>query len=166
MLFITIIAFTQEKEVKAHFIGEKFGGGIIYYIDETGRHGLIAALSDQSDGVRWGRSHKRVGATNINDGQPNTKLIVESCEDYTAADVCDKYEYNEFDDWYLPSLYELQLIYENRMKVDGLTTADYCSSSEATKGTNDCWAIHFGKNGKNFMYNKSFHYSVRPVRKF
>ena len=36
------------------FIGQNYGGGIIFYIDGTGQHGLIAAPSDQSAGVEWG----------------------------------------------------------------------------------------------------------------
>src|SRR6478609_7519345 len=36
-----------------HHIGDAFGGGVIFYLDATGKHGLIAAKRDQGTGVRW-----------------------------------------------------------------------------------------------------------------
>ena len=35
-------------------IGQNYGGGIIFYVDGTGQHGLIAAPYDQSSGALWG----------------------------------------------------------------------------------------------------------------
>ena len=32
--------------VATHFIGESYGGGIVFWVDATGQHGLIAATSD------------------------------------------------------------------------------------------------------------------------
>src|ERR1017187_5645912 len=37
----------------AHFIGESYGGGIVFWVDSTGQHGLIAATVDQSTAMRW-----------------------------------------------------------------------------------------------------------------
>ena len=37
--------------VGTHFIGESYGGGIVFWVDATGQHGLIAATSDQSTGI-------------------------------------------------------------------------------------------------------------------
>jgi len=42
------IAKLQEAigKLTAKKIGDHFGGGIIFYVDTTGQHGLIASLSD------------------------------------------------------------------------------------------------------------------------
>ncbi len=37
----------------AHYIGESYGGGIVFYVYDNGRHGLIAATSDQSTSLVW-----------------------------------------------------------------------------------------------------------------
>ena len=42
------------KDSSSFFIGQKYGGGTIFYIDGTKQHGLIAAPSDQSKGAPWG----------------------------------------------------------------------------------------------------------------
>ena len=34
-------------------IGDTYQGGIIFYLDASGCHGLIAAPSDQSTGIVW-----------------------------------------------------------------------------------------------------------------
>ena len=36
-----------------HFIGESYGGGIVFSISDNGQHGLIAATADQSTGIQW-----------------------------------------------------------------------------------------------------------------
>ena len=36
-----------------HFIGESYGGGIVFYVYDNGQHGLIAATADQSTGIQW-----------------------------------------------------------------------------------------------------------------
>ncbi len=42
-----LLAFNYGKPEATHKIGEKFGGGIVFYVDATGEHGLIASPSDQ-----------------------------------------------------------------------------------------------------------------------
>jgi hypothetical protein len=166
ILFIGVQLMAQNNSTSVHRIGEKFGGGIIFYIDETGQHGLIAAPFDQSYGIKWGCAHNKINANTLNDGVLNTIVIIRNCGKETAAGICSDLGIGGFNDWYLPSLNELALLYQNRMKVDGLTTGDYWSSTEYTKGGNDSWAIHFGRNGKNFYYNKNERYYVRAIRKF
>jgi hypothetical protein len=36
-----------------HVIGETYGGGKVFYVDDSGQHGLIAALADQNADIQW-----------------------------------------------------------------------------------------------------------------
>lgn len=162
---MTTLAKSQNEDIN-YYIGERLGGGIIFYIDEAGQYILIAAPYDQSNGIRWGCSHQKIDASSFNDGFANSKIIVSECGENTAAALCLNLDIGGYHDWYLPALNELELLYKSSYKIDGLTPNDYCSSSEYSKGGNDCWAIHFGRNGKNFYYNKSELYFVRAIRKF
>jgi len=36
----------KSRSQKSHKIGDQYGGGIIFYLDETEQHGLIAAPLD------------------------------------------------------------------------------------------------------------------------
>ena len=155
-----------------HYIGEKFGGGIVFYIDETGIHGLIASQNDESSEEQWGCKKEWVGASNLTDGQKNTKLIVEKCKGNHAAGVCAFSSKGGFNDWYLPAQDELRLMYEQRMKIGGFAAGDYCSSSEYRSSSKhhqdpiDCWVIQFGREGRLIHYHKDSYYYVRAIRKF
>ena len=129
-LFIGINSFEQNTASNVHHIGDKFDGGIIFYIDETGQHGLIAAQIDQGQSVKWGCKKKTIGASDLTDGLNNTKKIVKECGQKTAAYLCETLNLEGYTDWYLPSLEELKLIYEQRLKISGLQAGNYCSSSD------------------------------------
>ncbi|RZK64326.1 MAG: hypothetical protein EOO92_27655, partial [Pedobacter sp.] len=45
------ITFTTGNPIA---IGELYGGGMIFYIDGTGKHGLVVATADQSSNAIWG----------------------------------------------------------------------------------------------------------------
>jgi hypothetical protein len=149
-------------------VGQQHGGGIIFYVDHTGSHGLIAAKQDYGKMMRWGMARRRVGASSHSDGSKNTKTIVSYTGSYCAADKCQNLADGGFNDWYLPAIEELYRLYQARDFVPGLFRPgknDYCSSTEHTN-RNDCLGIHFGRAGKQFYYNKREPYHVRAVRKF
>jgi len=148
-----------------HYLGEKFGGGFIFYIDQSGEHGLIAAPIDHAEVYKWGCVRNIIYADKLSDGIYNTNKISDNCSKPNAAIACIEYNEGGFNDWYLPAIDELNLLYKNRIYIPSLTTADYCSSTEATDG-NDCWAIHFQNDGQNFHYNKGSYFHIRAIRKF
>lgn len=103
-------------------IGEWFEGGIIFYIDGTGEHGLVAAASDQSSGIIWWTGSNLVtGATGagVEDGANNTSLIVatQGAGSY-AAQLCNDLTLNGFSDWFLPSEGELDLMHQNKTTIN------------------------------------------------
>lgn len=120
------------------FVGESYGGGIIFYIDGTGMHGLISATSDQSTTDNWDNgSLVTTGATGtaVGTGQSNTTAIIATQGAGTyAASTCDNLVLNGYSDWFLPSQDELNLMYTN-LAAQGLGNFDvsgvwYWSSSE------------------------------------
>jgi hypothetical protein len=125
-----------------HYIGESYGGGIVFYVYDNGQHGLIAATANQSTGIRWYNGGYRVnGATGdgLLDGVMNTAIIVatQMADDQAgnfAAKVCADYSVTvggiTYGDWYLPSKYELNLLYQQRAVVGGFANNYYWSSTE------------------------------------
>jgi Protein of unknown function (DUF1566) len=151
------------------YIGQSYGGGIIFYIDGSGQHGLIAAPSDQSTGVQWGCYGTLIGGTGtvIGTGQANTTAIIAGCITAgIAANLCDALTLNDYSDWYLPSKDELNQMYIQRNVIGGFANNNngyYWSSSES--GVNIAWTQLFG-SGNQYNAFKNSTYYVRAVRAF
>ncbi len=113
-----------EQAKDGHYIGERFGGGIVYWVTKDRQHGLIASLHDLDGGggVPWsnvidekvGRAAAKAGDhPDIPgaDGRSPTEVIVAQKEHAgSAAKLCVEYAAGGFSDWYLPSRIELQLL--------------------------------------------------------
>jgi hypothetical protein len=146
-------------------IGQSYGGGIIFYIDGTGQHGLISATSDQSSGAQWGCFGTLIGGTGtaIGTGQANTTAIVNGCSTPgIAAQICDALVLNGYSDWFLPSKDELNQMYIQKTVIGGFIDY-YWSSSEKNAG--GAWYQYF-PNGAQDYNNKYTTYYVRAVRAF
>jgi hypothetical protein len=119
-------------------IGDSYGGGIIFYVDGTGKHGLIADITDTNYRmIKWGDSYYlNTGATGtaIGAGAENTRKIiaVQGTKYNYAALVCANYRGGGYADWFLPSKDELYLLYKQKIAgvVKGFTWGAYWSSSE------------------------------------
>jgi hypothetical protein len=119
-------------------IGDSYGGGIIFYVDGTGKHGLIADITDTNYRmIKWGDSYfLNTGATGtaIGTGAENTRKIiaVQGTKYNYAALVCANYRGGGYADWFLPSKDELYLLYKQKIAgvVKGFTWGAYWSSSE------------------------------------
>jgi hypothetical protein len=159
-----------------HYIGETYSGGIVFYVYDGGQHGLIAATEDQSTGITWyNGTYKLTGTTGdgLNAGIMNTAMIVaEQMADNTsgnfAAKICADYSVTAggvtYGDWYLPSTYELNLLYLQKSVVGGFATyVNYWSSSEYTAST--AWHQTFD-DGYQGHSGKHATYYVRAVRAF
>ncbi|MDR2798247.1 MAG: hypothetical protein LBB80_07885 [Treponema sp.] len=105
----------------------------------TGHRGY----QEQGTGIRdllgrRGSGGKDVNGTinDIGNGKRNTQLIVELLnqegEIMKAAQVAEAYEYGGFDDWFLPSKGELDLIYKNlkAKSLGGFQSGSYWTSSD------------------------------------
>ncbi len=153
------------------YIGQSYGGGIIFYIDGTGIHGLISATSDQSTGVvpGWGCYGTFIGGTGtgIGTGQANTTAIVNGCSTPgIAARICDTLTLNGYTDWFLPSKDELNQMYIQKAVIGGFANYGYWSSSEYD--ANNAWAQSFltGNQVDLPKISTTLFYHVRAVRAF
>ena len=125
--------WTRHGICSPFYIGQFYQGGIIFYIDSTGEHGLIAAPVDQGT-APWGCEGTLVGTLlGYGKGPQNTIAIEAVCTTAgTAADICANLVLNGYDDWYLPSAVELHLLKMNQDHVGGFADVErhYWSSSE------------------------------------
>ena len=151
-------------------IGQAYGGGIIFYLDSTGLHGLISAAVNQNALVAWGCAGTTIGGTStaIGTGQANTLLIVNACSTAgIAARICNDLVLNGFDDWFLPSKDELEQLCGQRYFIGGFCYySSYWSSSEYN--TYDAWFQYMppGPGGYPYHDHKDNGCSVRAIRAF
>jgi hypothetical protein len=165
-----------------HYIGERFGGGIIFYLDSTGCHGLIAAPYDQARLSIWAN-----GVWNVNEfayqdgvgaGQANTKMLVLVQEPHAgqfkyAAKICDDVIIDAYNDWYMPSKYELNLMFYNigqgapapNTNIGNFQENWYWSSTEADSTTAWRQAFIIGLGWQN-KTEKFYDFGLRAVRLF
>ncbi len=148
-------------------IGYSYAGGIIFYLDGMGG-GLVCAPTDQSDGEEWGCFGYEIGTdTGIGTGAANTVAIVSGCgQSNIAAETCYYLVLNGYDDWFLPSKDELNLMYFNLhlAGIGSFNSAYYWSSSEYSY--NESWGTNFIINGQFLIEDKWHSLAVRAVRAF
>jgi len=167
LLLFPIMSCKKDKVLK---IGDKYQGGIIFYLDETNEHGMICAENDQSTNIQWWNGTNvttNAAGSNVGTGQANTNAIVaaQGTGNY-AAQICNDLSLNSYSDWFLPSLDELKLMYTN-LKVEGhlsFSGAIYWSSTQFQYNTARC--VDFN-NGDALCWGlrENKHY-VRAVRAF
>jgi hypothetical protein len=166
-------------------IGDTYQGGVVFHLfveGETGyvageTHGLIAAVADQSSGIKWyNDSFVTTGAiwTAIGTGAYNTTTIISvqgaPLTSY-AAGLARAYPGGGYTDWFLPSKDELNKMYENigQGNVLGLGNVGnfannyYWSSTEID--VNNAWYQNFGSGYQSSLY-KNYTPNVRAVRAF
>lgn len=207
LLLVLMISFTScnsdDESPAVNFeIGDAYQGGIIFYIDATGEHGLIAYTSDL-DQAPWGCLDTDPTPPNpepptspiaqnneIGFGEQNTMAIINYCEEPSiAARTAANLTAEGYDDWYLPSIDELQLIYENRDVIGGFPDLNndptqgeyfiYASSSEGVAtgdGNGGFYYLNYYvydfsnttviENNRDNLTGKDNAARVRPIRSF
>ncbi len=152
-------------------LGDLYGGGKVFWLDASGNHGLIADTSDLSTGTTWHNLADTVTAaiiTAIYAGSENTlKIVAAQGNGAYAAKLCNdagKTLNNEYyNDWYLPSKYELNLMYLQQTVIGHFTANLYWSSSEFD--LSKAWAQSFS-NGTTSNEAKGSSQRVRAIRSF
>ncbi len=161
-------------------------GGYIFYVDELDEYPwtYLEAAPKSSEWIlkKWGAYGTLVGGTDtaIGTGMANTVAIVnwldtnidDTHEDVTnktdrAAYLCYELALGDYNDWFLPSKEELELMYANLKSFDvgGFVGGAnyYWSSSEYD--SNSAWFHNFSTNYQSHPA-KLIGYSVRAIRAF
>jgi hypothetical protein len=183
---------TSLPTITTYAIGDSAHGGIVFWVEETGQHGLVCAKSNQSSGIRWYAGtygNTRAKGDGLYAGKANTSIIISSQvgigDDGStyAAQQCNDLQITEggrtFGDWYLPSKYELNLMWKNLHRFGctstypvnsncptargGFSSGYYWSSTEHDSG--DAWDQGF-TSGSQDDDNKDYNFNVRAVRAF
>lgn len=151
-----------ENDTLFYFVGELFGGGVVFFVDGSKQHGLICSLSD----IRNAKSielYKKQDPKFLKD-RPDSSVLMnqvfavsnpdranELCDNYTNSD----HGTGHFSDWHLPSIDDLKILYSVRNVVnkslskystkiyDNLDKMYWSSSkiTDETQGTN--WLFNF-----------------------
>lgn len=166
----------------AHYVGELYGGGVVFWVDHTGEHGLIVSMVDQGDNQEWSVAYSGIIETNDWDGESNTNAIIEKfgnnpsaaklCYDYTNVD----YGTGIYNDWFLPSIGELNHLWNNLLEVQKSLTTDGNDSTVPlikTSYWSSTQSLGGGSPGYQFSFRFGYVYSlegslpsVRAIRAF
>lgn len=167
----TVATFTTLPNLS---VGQSYQGGIISYIFVSGDsgyvsgeiHGLIATTSNQSTGAQWGCSGTTIPgtSTSLGTGLANTTAIINGCTTTgIAARICNDLVSGGYSDWFLPSYYDLEKLYLNRLVIGGFSSSSYWSSSQSTSTV--AYGINF-INGSTANNSKTNLLYIRAIRKF
>lgn len=176
-------------------IGQYAEGGVVFWLDASGQHGLVCSIEDMNSSVamKWSVNYASDLTNSVADGvvfgldnnanittlgKINTALIVaqngvyNSSSNAYAAGACAAYAYGGYTDWYLPCLAELRLI-EARRQVIYTTSQAYGGAglrsndywSSSESFYNAAWGLSLSA-GNQLNYTKGVTCFVRAVRAF
>jgi hypothetical protein len=183
---ITDNVISATGSVTTYEIGDFAHGGVVFWVDETGQHGLVCAKQDHGSMVRWyagtyGNTQAKGDVPYA--GAANTSIIIAAHVaigddgDTYAARVCNELQITEggktYGDWYLPSKEELILMRNNQSIIDATAIANggsafatsnfYYSSTEYSH--NKAWIVGFGGTTQ-YSAEKWDPRRIRAVRAF
>ena len=187
-LFLTvlIVACSDDNSVSVTTtpeIGDFRDGGIVFWIDASGQHGLVCAVENQggigmaSDPFGNPLPEGLVTSTAMGTGSLNTDAIIAAIggieADYAAA-LVRSYNGGGFSDWYLPSRDELNEMYFNKETIN--TSSNINGGSTFPVGDFEYWSsstynesMFFAQNfddGEQRGKGHSLRHQVRAIRSF
>lgn len=163
------------------------GGGYVFQLEAGGIHGKeIAPLSTQFQS-QWGCPNASITGTlaAAGSGQANSDLIIAYHDDINyyadpsqctgtvtatgavAAKNCKDLVFNGFNDWYLPSIGDLELVYTNLIleSFGDITDLSLSSSTEAPTDANSVMVLQTD-NGTTAPLSKGNSTHHRAIRTF
>lgn len=159
-------------------------GGVIFhrYLDGSNENYLVVSIIDQSPGQAWSNVASTLigsSAQSTWNGLSNSNAIIGQAGFTSgAAKTCLDYSINSIDDWYLPAIDELSLLWQNRFNINRtlsgnssfgtivgavqIAYGNYWSSTEYD--LNNAWNFDFEYNSADSV-SKSYAGYVRAIRK-
>ncbi len=186
LLLLSCSDSPDEAEETTYKVGDRGpAGGIVFYdagrtqkssyLDSDGNmvvykwRYLEAAPEDCAGKFSWGAEGDNFGTEpEIGKGKTNTEILRnEGIDRFPAAKACTEYgKGTEYDDWFLPSVEELRVMYSSQARIGNFVNDLYWSSSEyADYG----WFVYFSVDYLQYSYfisYRSMDYRVRPIRAF
>ncbi len=167
----TLLGQGTEIQHKAIQVGDYAFGGLVLFVDSTGQHGLVCAITDQISGIFWDDKLNESGIYPV-----QSSVLPSGSSENLAEKVCSDYSVKEgeimYDDWTLPSKEEVRYMYENKLVIDKcavthggasfrnndeLSPTEYCN--------NPAWDQVFNYGYRDYEYKKS-KFNVRAIRRF
>ncbi len=182
-IFCAFIAFNSLAQ--KHTIGERFGGCVVFWVDSTGQHGLIASKADQSNEIKsYNGKYKRIDdgiSDGVGAGAKKTAVIIgamlqDNPKGTFAAKICADYKVTDslgvtYSDWYLPCIDELNLLQLQKDVVGGFNDYYYgCYWSSSEQDEARAFTRFISGQSKNDDRtrgrDKMLTYHVRAIRAF
>ena len=157
-------------------LGDFVGGGVVFWVNPSDNtRGLACAVTDQSTGIAWGTVQTGSTATAIGTGAANTDAMIAAqgatASNY-AAGLARAYVGGGFQDWFLPSMDELLLMWSKSSTINPIAIAnggvglspgpiEYWSSSEAY--STHAKFLSYGQMQQNWKNGPKYVRAVRAV---
>lgn len=146
------------------------GGGIIFYDKGDYLDGWrYLEVTNQDLGIySWGCPTTFVNGLSpaLGTGKSNTSKILINCSlSNIAASICENLSQNGYSDWFLPSYYEMDLIYQKIIKTGlaSFSSTNYWTSTQFS--TDSAYTINFSTY-KFSQVTKNTYLKVRAIRSF
>jgi len=162
--------FTSEPSalVATHYVGESFGGGIVFHVDDEGKHGIITTTIDKST-RKQNKSETFILTNAVRDGITTGKFNTDRLNAMTGTgstdtQVVENYQDANLSDWHLPTRYDLIKLYRNRAVLGGYNEFAKGWKSTEVSSVNE-WYRSFITGGE-FSNGKDDAVYIRVIRKF
>lgn len=175
-MWIRTGANIKEIQFQNYWIGKSGQGGVIFhtYRDANNiEHGLVVSIEDQSTGSQYSNiTNQSIGTSRTWDGQYNTNLMKAQTGATSGAwKDADDYTYFGYNDWYLPSINELDLLFKNMFNVN--KTLSMIVGADQINLENGYWSSTQGNANNSYYIQNNFYtaskttsYYVRAIRQF
>jgi len=134
----TVDKYKVEAISSSIAVGDEFGGGIVFYIDDTGSHGLIVSDTDVRGARTWDE----------------------------AIAACKNFKKNGYSDWFLPDREQLAALYLRRSVVGGFVDKSAYWSSSQSDIPGCAWIQYFSTGNQYRNLGTNYLFFVRPIRSF
>ncbi|MCX6352426.1 MAG: DUF1566 domain-containing protein [Bacteroidetes bacterium] len=182
LLLLSALVFTastcsKTPDEKLLAIGDKYQEGIVAYLlvsgdsgyDANTQHGLLAAPFDQCVAMAFDAgTHVKTGAisTKYGSGKSTTEAILnaQGSGEYPAS-MCASLLVSKYDDWYLPSRFELLKMRDNKDKLGSFTLNKYWDTHDNSSNGDSAEVVDFS-GSTYYNVSKKTKCRVRAVRYF